>query len=206
MYRHTKIVATVGPACSEREQLEDLLKAGVDVFRLNFSHGELEQKKIWIDQIRELSTFHRKAVSILGDLQGPKIRTGLMRDGAQTLTRGQEVIVTTADVEGGDGIIPTNYQDLPGDVETGDRILLDDGQLELEVVRSSGAEVHCLVKQGGLLKDRKGINLPGVKVSTPALTAKDYVDLEFAIAQELDWVAQADYIRSSFADPGDCQD
>ncbi|HMB14674.1 MAG TPA: pyruvate kinase [Pelovirga sp.] len=196
MYRHTKIVATVGPSCGEPEQLENLLKAGVDVFRLNFSHGELEQKKIWIDQIRELSILHRKAVSILGDLQGPKIRTGMMRGGVQTLTRGQQVIVTTVDLEGDDGIIPTNYQDLPDDVEAGDRILLDDGQLELEVVRSSGVEVHCLVKQGGLLKDRKGINLPGVKVSTPALTTKDYVDLEFAIAQELDWVALS-FVRTA---------
>src|SRR6056297_1456784 len=196
MYRHTKIVATVGPSCGEPEQLENLLKAGDDVFRLNFSHGELEQKKIWIDQIRELSILHRKAVSILGDLQGPKIRTGMMRGGVQTLTRGQQVIVTTVDLEGDDGIIPTNYQDLPDDVEAGDRILLDDGQLELEVVRSSGVEAHCLVKQGGLLKDRKGINLPGVKVSTPALTTKDYVDLEFAIAQELDWVALS-FVRTA---------
>lgn len=147
MYRHTKIVATVGPACSEREQLENLLKAGVDVFRLNFSHGELEQKKTWIDQIRELSVIHRKAVSILGDLQGPKIRTGMMRDGSQELVNGQEVIITTADVVGGEGIIPTNYQDLPGDVESGDRILLDDGQLELEVLRSSGDQVYCRIKR-----------------------------------------------------------
>ena len=196
MYRHTKIVATVGPACSEREQLENLLKAGVDVFRLNFSHGELEQKKIWIDQIRDLSVIHRKAVSILGDLQGPKIRTGVMRGGSQTLTRGQEVIITTADVEGADGIIPTNYQGLPGDVEPGDRILLDDGQLELEVLRSSGDQVYCRVKQGGLLTDRKGINLPGVKISTPALTEKDYADLEFAIAHELDWVALS-FVRTA---------
>lgn len=196
MYRHTKIVATVGPSCSEREQLENLLKAGVDVFRLNFSHGELAQKKIWIEQIRELSEIHRKAVSILGDLQGPKIRTGVMRDGVQTLKRGQEVIITTADVEGGDGIIPTNYQDLPGDVVTGDRILLDDGQLELEVIDSTADQVRCRVKQGGLLKDRKGINLPGVKVSTPALTAKDYADLDFAIEQHLDWVALS-FVRTA---------
>lgn len=196
MYRHTKIVATVGPACCERDRIESLLKAGVDVFRLNFSHGELEQKKVWIDDIRDLSLVHRKAVSILGDLQGPKIRTGVMRGGSQTLKAGQEVIITTADVEGGDGVIPTNYQDLPGDVDPGDRILLDDGQLELEVLRSSGDQVYCRVKQGGLLKDRKGINLPGVKVSTPALTEKDYADLEFIIAHELDWVALS-FVRTA---------
>ncbi|MFO7577923.1 MAG: pyruvate kinase [Pelovirga sp.] len=196
MYRQTKIVATVGPACSERDQLESLLVAGVDVFRLNFSHGEPEQKKVWIDQIRELSVIHQKAVSILGDLQGPKIRTGLMRNGTQTLTTGQQVIVTTADVEGADGIISTNYQNLVGDVEAGDRILLDDGQLELEVLRTEGNRVHCEVRQGGVLKDRKGINLPGVKVSTPALTEKDFVDLDFAIEHHLDWVALS-FVRTA---------
>ena len=103
MYRRTKIVATVGPSCAEREQLESLLKAGVDVFRLNFSHGELKQKATWIRQIRELSAEYQKAIAILGDLQGPKIRTGLMRHGSQQLEAEQEVVITTADVEGADG-------------------------------------------------------------------------------------------------------
>lgn len=196
MYRHTKIVATIGPATGEKEQLEQLLIAGVDVFRLNFSHGEWEQMKLWIDHIRELSVIHKKAVSILADLQGPKIRTGLMRDGVQELKNGQQVIVTTADVVGADGVIPTNYQNLPQDVEPKDRILLDDGHLELEVQYVEGHQVHCLVKQGGLLKDRKGINLPGVKVSTPAVTEKDYADLDFAIEQNLDWVALS-FVRTA---------
>jgi len=196
MYRRTKIVATVGPACAEKEQLENLLKAGVDVFRLNFSHGDLEQKKDWIDQIRELSDKHKKAVSIIGDLQGPKIRTGLMRGGSQKLIAGEDVVITTAEIEGADGLIPTTYQSLPEDVVPGDQILLDDGQLELTVLRVDAEQIHCRVKVGGQLKDRKGINLPGVKVSAPAMTEKDFADLEFAIAQKLDWVALS-FVRTA---------
>lgn len=196
MFRRTKIVATVGPSCAEKSQLEDLLKSGVDVFRLNFSHGDLEQKVRWIKQIRELSEQHQKAVAILGDLQGPKIRTGLMRGGSQELVAGQEVIITTADIEGADGLIPTTYQALPGDVVPGDQILLDDGQLELKVLRVEGEQVHCRVKFGGKLKDRKGINLPGVKVSAPAMTEKDFADLDFAITQKLDWIALS-FVRTA---------
>jgi len=189
MIRRTKIVATVGPACADRQGLEALWTAGVDVFRLNFSHGTQEQKRDWIAIIRELSRRYGRAVSILGDLQGPKIRTGLMRDGGQQLTPGQQVTITTAAVEGADGVIPTSYPNLPRDVVVGNQILLDDGQLELEVLGTAGSEVRCLVRVGGLLKDRKGINLPGVQVSAPALTDKDLDDLQFCIEQNLDWVA-----------------
>ncbi|MCK5913872.1 MAG: pyruvate kinase, partial [Desulfuromusa sp.] len=196
MYRRTKIVATVGPSCAEKEQLENLLEAGVDVFRLNFSHGDLKQKEDWINQIRELSNKHKKAVSIMGDLQGPKIRTGLMHGGSQELIAGQEVVITTADIEGSDGLIPTTYQALPEDVVPDDQILLDDGQLELTVLRIKDEQIYCRVKVGGQLKDRKGINLPGVKVSAPALTEKDFADLEFAIVQKLDWVALS-FVRTA---------
>ncbi|MEA3544503.1 MAG: pyruvate kinase [Thermodesulfobacteriota bacterium] len=196
MYRRTKIVATVGPSCAGREPLEDLLKAGVDVFRLNFSHGELEQKAIWIAQIRELSAEYQKAISILGDLQGPKIRTGLMRHGSQQLEAEQEVVITTEAVEGADGLIPTTYPALPQDVVSGNQILLDDGRLELEVLRIEAEQIYCRVKVGGLLKDRKGINLPGVNVSAPAMTKKDLADLEFIIDQQLDWVALS-FVRTA---------
>jgi pyruvate kinase len=196
MFRRTKIVATVGPACEEKKQLEKLLNAGVDVFRLNFSHGELEQKASWIAQIREIAEQNQKTVAILGDLQGPKIRTGLMANGSQILKPGQDVIITTDDVIGADGIIPTIYPALPDDVVPGDQILLDDGQLELEVSKSIDNNVHCKVKVGGVLKDRKGINLPGVKVSAPAMTPKDLADLDFAIEQKLDWVALS-FVRTA---------
>ncbi|WP_020675264.1 pyruvate kinase [Geopsychrobacter electrodiphilus] len=189
MYRRTKIVATVGPACADREGLKKLLEAGVNVFRLNFSHGEQSQKAEWIRIIRELSREANRAVSILGDLQGPKIRCGLMKNGGMELVTGQQVVVTTRDLLGENGLIPTVYQNLPHDVRPGNQILLDDGNLELKVLANEGNDVRCLVVVGGVLKDRKGINLPGVKVSAPALTEKDLLDLDFCITQQLDWVA-----------------
>jgi pyruvate kinase len=189
MFRRTKIVATVGPASADKEQLRALMEAGADVFRLNFSHGSHADKAQWIKDIRELSVQRRQAVGILGDLQGPKIRAGLMAGGAMLLETGQQVVLTTRDVLGTDGVIPTTYEALPRDVIVGNRILLDDGLLELEVLRVEDEDVFCRVKVGGVLKDRKGINLPGVKVSAPALTEKDVADLDFCIEHELDYVA-----------------
>jgi len=189
MFRRTKIVATVGPACDSEEKLSALIKTGVDVFRLNFSHGDQAAKSAVIRTIRELSKRQQHAVAILGDLQGPKIRTGLMLGGGMHLQAGSEVTVTTRGVVGHDGVIPTIYQGLPDDVGPGDRILLDDGLMELTVLGVEGQDVRCRVVSGGLLKDRKGINLPGAKVSAPALTDKDREDLHFCILEELDYVA-----------------
>jgi pyruvate kinase len=189
MFRRTKIVATVGPACDSEEMLNALVQAGVDVFRLNFSHGDHAGKVAVIRAIREISRRHEHAVAILGDLQGPKIRTGLMQGGSLRLTAGSEVVVTTRAVKGEGDTIPTIYQGLPGDVVPGDRILLDDGLMELKVIGIEGQDVRCLVVSGGLLKDRKGINLPGAKVSAPALTDKDREDLDFCIKEQLDFVA-----------------
>lgn len=189
MLRRTKIVATVGPACDSEVMLNALLEAGVDVFRLNFSHGDQAGKVPIIRTIRELSRRRQRAVAILGDLQGPKIRTGRMKGGALELVDGSEVTVTTREVEGEGNLIPTVYQGLPHDVVAGDRILLDDGLMELKVLATSGDEVRCRVVTGGILKDRKGMNLPGAKVSAPALTPKDLEDLEFSIREELDYVA-----------------
>ena len=189
MFRRTKIVATIGPACDSPEMLSALIGAGVDVFRLNFSHGDHAAKSAVIRAIREISLRHEHAVSILGDLQGPKIRTGVMLGGGMHLKTGSEVTVTTRSVVGQGDLIPTIYQGLPNDVRPGDRILLDDGLMELTVLGVEGQEVHCRVVTGGLLKDRKGINLPGAKVSAPALTDKDREDLEFCMREELDYVA-----------------
>lgn len=189
MFRRTKIVATVGPACDSEEQLNALHEAGVDVFRLNFSHGDHANKALVIERIRHFSRRHKRAVAILGDLQGPKIRAGLMKNGALELTAGSEVCITTRNVRGEDKLIPTVFQELPGDVKPGNRILLDDGLMELEVLSTAGTEVRCRVLSGGMLKDRKGINLPGVAVSAPALTEKDQGDLAFCIDQQLDYVA-----------------
>jgi len=189
MFRRTKIVATIGPACDSPEMLGKLIQGGVDVFRLNFSHGDHAGKSAVIRSIRELSLQYEHAVAILGDLQGPKIRTGLMLGGGLHLKTGSEVTVTTRGVVGQGNVIPTIYQGLPNDVRSGDRILLDDGLMELTVLGVEGQEVHCRVVTGGLLKDRKGINLPGAKVSAPALTDKDREDLRFCIEEELDYVA-----------------
>jgi pyruvate kinase len=172
------------------------MAAGADVFRLNFSHGQHDELSEIVALIRELSRNRRRAVAILGDLQGPKIRTGIMLSDVMTLTNGQSVVITTADVLGENGLIPTTYQELPQDVQPGDRILFDDGLLELQVEKIIGNEVHCLVLVGGELKNRKGMNLPGVAVSAPALTAKDLVDLEFCIEQDLDYLALS-FVRTA---------
>jgi len=189
MYRRTKIVATLGPASSSEETIWALMETGADVFRLNFSHGDLTSTASLISRIRDLSKKRKKAVAILGDLQGPKIRTGLMEGGRMSLSAGEYVRITTRDVAGKDGLNPTIYKELPNDVKPGDRILLDDGLLELEVSETDGEDVLCCVKVGGFLKDRKGINLPGVKVSAPAMTEKDREDLDFCIRQGIDYVA-----------------
>ncbi len=189
MLRRTKIVATLGPASSSEEALNAMMDAGVDVFRVNFSHGDRQSKAELIHRIRELSREHRRAVAILGDLQGPKIRTGLMAGGELRLVAGSEVRITTRDLVGAGDLIPTSYAQLPQDVRPGNRILLDDGLMELEVLSAAGDEVRALVRVGGILRDRKGMNLPGVAVSVPALTAKDREDLLFCIQQEVDFVA-----------------
>ena len=196
IFRRTKIVATVGPSSADRSMLMALMEAGADVFRLNFSHGSHGDLAAVVASIRELSRQRRRAVAILGDLQGPKIRTGRMQDGQMLLAADQVVTITTADVPGAAGIIPTIYRALPRDVHPGDKILMDDGLLELSVEAVAGEEVRCRVVVGGVLKDRKGINLPGVAVSAPALTDKDLEDLAFCIDQELDYVALS-FVRTA---------
>ncbi len=195
-FRRNKIVATVGPSSSSREMLLALMRAGADVFRLNFSHGQHAALAETVALIRELSRDRRRAVAILGDLQGPKIRAGMMRGGSMDLTAGQLVVITTDDVLGENALIPTTYQALPKDVSVGNRVLLDDGLLELQVEKVQDGQVHCRVLVGGILKDRKGMNLPGVNVSAPALTEKDLVDLDFSIDQELDYLALS-FVRSA---------
>ena len=187
--RKTKIVATLGPASDSREMIERLLVAGVDLFRLNFSHGSIDAKADLIYRIREVALKVGREVGILADLQGPKIRTGKMVGDGMLLQKGQEVIITTADILGADGVIPTIYTELPHDVTPGSRILLDDGLLELKVLSIAGNDVRCTVLNGGLLKNNKGINLPGVKVSAPSLTEKDREDLDFCLWMDVDYIA-----------------
>lgn len=188
-YRRTRIVATVGPASRDPEKLEALLEAGVNVFRLNMSHGTHEQHREVIGRVRGISARLGRHVTLLGDLCGPKIRVGHFAGGEMTLVSGQKVTVTTRDVPGGDGLIPSQYAALANDVRAGNRILLDDGLLELRVERVEGTEVGCVVVHGGRLKDKKGMNLPGVPLSTPALTQKDRQDARFLLAEGVDWLA-----------------
>ncbi len=188
--RRTKIVCTIGPATSSEERLEQLMRAGMNVARLNFSHGTHQEHELVIERVRAISTRLGCAVAILQDLQGPKIRTGKLQDGKPvTLVDGSQVTITTRDVVGNTQIISTTYRPLPQDVKTGDRILLDDGLLELRALGTGETDVQCEVVHGGELGEHKGINLPGVAVSSPALTEKDRADLRFGIAQGVDYVA-----------------
>jgi len=188
--RRAKIIGTVGPASRAPETLRLLLEAGLDVVRLNMSHGTHEQHAAVIPVVRQLAQSMGRAVAVLLDLQGPKIRTGpLAGGGPVTLVAGQPFTITTRPVPGDAREVSTTYSDLPTDVRAGDTILMDDGLLELRAEATTETEVLCRVVVGGPLGQSKGINLPGVAVSAPALTAKDESDLAFGLAQGVDYVA-----------------
>src|SRR5258707_12581973 len=188
--RRTKIVCTIGPATNSEERLEQLIRAGMNVARLNFSHGTQDDHAIVIERIRTISARLDYSVAILQDLQGPKIRTGRLQNGQPVmLVDGASFTITTPPVIGNSQIVATTYQALPEDVKVGDCILLDDGLLELRVQGKDATDVHCEVIHGGQLKEHKGINLPGVAVSAPALTEKDRDDLKFGIMHDVDYVA-----------------
>jgi pyruvate kinase len=193
--RRTKIVATVGPASSSKEMLSKLVGLGVDVFRLNFSHGTHELHQAAYERIREVSSAAGRHVAVLADLCGPKIRAGKFEGGSVELTTGAEVVVTTRKELGRADLIPSEYEALAKDVKVGDRVLLDDGNLELKVLHTDGVDVRCYVVHGGKLKDKKGINLPGVAVSAPALTGKDRNDALFAAKLGVDYLALS-FVRS----------
>jgi pyruvate kinase len=202
--RRTKIVATIGPASREPAVLERLIRAGVNVVRLNFSHGEHEQHLAVIRSVREICARLGSPVALLQDLSGPKIRTGRVRGDGIELVDGARIEITTDEsVEGTPELISTSYDPLPRDVRPGDRILLDDGNLELAVVSTDGQRVLCEVVHGGLLKSNKGMNLPRVKLSAPALTEKDERDLAFGLAQGVDYVALS-FVRQA-ADLEECR-
>ncbi len=187
--RHTKIVATIGPASDSVEVLAGLIDAGVNVFRLNFSHGSEEQHRSNIAKIREAVKLAGRDVAILQDLCGPKIRVGKMQNDAITLETGSETVITSDDVLGTPDKFSTQYEDLPNDVKPGERLLLDDGALELEVVAASGREITAKVIRGGLLKNNKGMNLPNINVSAPSVTEKDLADLRVGMSEGVDFVA-----------------
>ncbi len=193
--RKTKIVCTIGPATSSRSALKNLILAGMDVARLNFSHGDHEGHRQVVLAIRSLSERLGRPVAILQDLQGPKIRTGRFEGGSVELKPRQEWVVTPRKVKGRPNIIPVDYPRMAAELEKGHRILLADGALELVVVGKSGRDLLCRVVRGGILGDRKGVNLPGVKTALPSLTEKDKEDLAFGIDLQVDYIALS-FVRS----------
>ncbi len=194
--RRTKIIATLGPASSEPKQIRKLIKAGVNIFRQNMSHGDHSYHKQTYARIREIAEELNQPIGILADLCGPKIRTGKFKKGSIELKNNSTVIVTTRDVEGKPGLIPSQYAALADDVEPGDRILLADGNFEMEVDSIEGTEITCTVIYGGTLGNHKGINLPGVKVSAPSLTDKDKEDAKLALELGVDFMALS-FVRSA---------
>jgi pyruvate kinase len=188
--KRTKIVATVGPACSTYEGLLALVKAGVNVFRLNFSHGTHEDKLDIINKIRRIIKEEPYNIAILGDLQGPKLRVGDLENGKLTLKEGDEFIFTTEKMVGTNAKIYVSYPNLATDVKVGERIFLDDGKMELSVVKVlNDTEVQMSVTLGGILTPKKGVNLPDSALTMQSMTNKDFEDLEFIIEHKLDWVA-----------------
>lgn len=188
--KKTKIVATLGPACSSKEVIKNMVDAGVNVFRINFSHADYTDVSERINIIRELNEEFGYTTSILADLQGPKLRVGVMKEDV-VVSKGDLITFTTAeDVLGTASRVYMNYKEFPKDVNPGERILLDDGKLIFEVTKTDkNTEVEAVVVQGGPLKSKKGVNLPNTKVSLPALTPKDIKDALFAIENKVDWIA-----------------
>jgi pyruvate kinase len=194
--RRTKIVATLGPASSDPDRVRELLSAGVDVVRLNFSHGDHAGHAAAYARVRQAADEAGRPIAVLGDLCGPKIRVGKLEGGAVELHDGELVTVTTRDVVGAGATIPSPYAGLAGDVSPGSRVLLADGAMELRVTDVDGGDVRCRVVHGGTLRDHKGINLPGTQVSAPALTEKDRADAAFALELGVDYLALS-FVRTA---------
>ncbi|HET7103562.1 MAG TPA: pyruvate kinase [Terracidiphilus sp.] len=195
--RRAKIVATLGPASNTEPVFRRLVRAGIDVVRLNFSHGNAEEKLALIQMIRRVSREEAKPLCILGDLQGPKIRTSRLQDHQPVLlTAGQRLTITPRDVPGTSTLVGTTFRTLAENVGKGSRILLSDGLIELRVNEIQDADVVCEIINGGLLGENKGINLPGILVRVPALTGKDAQDLEFAIRNGVDAIAVS-FVRTA---------
>ncbi len=195
--RRTKIVATLGPASSSPEVVRQLIQAGMDVARLNFSHGSYEDHARQIATLRALSRELDTPVTILQDLQGPKLRVGQLPNGATTLVPGEQIaLVPETDFTGAEGTVPLDYPDLADSAKPGMHVLLDDGLLELEVVEIARREVRCRVIEGGVLKSRKGVNFPHLALPLPSLTEKDIRDVEFGLAHGVDWLSLS-FVRSA---------
>src|SRR6201996_9060582 len=188
-YNRTKIVATMGPASTNKDILLSMIRAGVNVCRLNFSHGKAEDHQKAIDTIREINAEYKYNVGILADLQGPKIRIGLVKDGGIHLVNGTRINITTHECIGDDNRIYITYETFPQDVKADEIILLDDGKIQMRVIETNRVDtVVCEIVHGGILTSRKGVNLPNTKVSIPSLTEEDKENLQYALEWDLDWI------------------
>ncbi|QDQ97817.1 pyruvate kinase [Tomitella fengzijianii] len=195
MTRRAKIVCTLGPATSSTEQLDALVAAGMNVARLNFSHGDHADHEIAFTRVREAAAKAGRPVGILADLQGPKIRLGRFADGATVWNTGETVRITVEDVEGTHDRVSTTYKGLAQDAVAGDRLLVDDGKVALVVTEVDGDDVVCRVVEGGPVSNHKGVSLPGMNVSVPAMSEKDVADCEFALGLGVDFIALS-FVRS----------
>jgi pyruvate kinase len=192
----TKIVCTIGPATSSRKMLKELILAGMNVARLNFSHGTHANHKKVADSVKSLSRSLKRPVAIMLDLQGPKIRTGLIKEGTLQVKAHDPLTITTRAVKGEPGIISTTYRGITKDLTPGDKILMDDGLIELKVRSKNKTDLFCEVVTGGMIGEHKGINLPGITTGIPAVTEKDKKDLDFGLDMGIDFVA-ASFVRSA---------
>lgn len=194
--RRAKIVATLGPATDDLVTVQKLIKAGLNVARLNMSHGDHSDHKKRLDLIREAATIESTEIAVLADLQGPKIRVGVFGNGPVTLVKGQSFTITVDDILGDKDKVSTTHKGLPNDVKKGDPILVDDGKIRLEVIEVSGSNVLTKVIEGGLISNSKGLNLPGVAVNVPAMSEKDKQDLIWALNNDCDLIALS-FVRNS---------
>jgi len=195
-FAKTKIICTIGPVTQSLDRMVELINTGMDVARLNFSHGTYDDHLTAIRNVREASKRTSENVAILQDLCGPKIRTGKLKNKQVELKEGRKISFTIEDIVGDEKRVATTYQELPQDVKEGDDILLDDGNLAVRVISKTRTDVECVVVTGGILKENKGMNLPGVKLSTPSLTEKDIEDLKFGLMHDIDYVALS-FVRSA---------
>ncbi len=189
LFNKTKIVATMGPATDDINVLEQMFEEGLDICRVNFSHGDYSVIEKTVKNIGILNKKHKRHVGILADLQGPKLRIGMVKNNKVVLEPGKEIIITTSECEGDAEKVYITYPQFPKDVKVGERVLIDDGKLSLEVLKTNGKdEVHCKIIIGGDLSSKKGVNLPNTKISLPCLTEKDLRDLDFALEHNFDWI------------------
>jgi pyruvate kinase len=192
----TKIVATMGPATADAEVLQAMFEAGLDICRVNFSHGNYDAVQENVGHIRAINKKINRHVGILGDLQGPKLRIGEVQDNSVELVNGAEVVITTNECIGTKEKIYITYRQFPKDVKAGEMVLIDDGRIHLQVIDTNhNDEVRCLVVSGGKVSSKKGVNLPNTKISLPCLTVKDLRDLDFALENDFDWIALS-FVRS----------